>query len=126
MPTKRTHHTVKSIARAVGVLDSTLMSRFYRAGLPSPRDYVRDAGFVRAAAIVERGDMSLAAITKALHYSSNQSFGRSVRIATGMTTTQYFATYSAAELLDAFHSKYVIREKLVQLSPSGIVRLVAA
>src|SRR5258708_30942592 len=45
--------TVRALSREFGVLPSTLMSRFYRTGLPSPKRYLAGARLIRAARLFE-------------------------------------------------------------------------
>jgi AraC-like DNA-binding protein len=58
---------------------STLMSRFFRAGLPSPKMYLAMTRVVFAARFLESPTVSIADVAYRLGYSSPQSFGRHLR-----------------------------------------------
>jgi len=72
--------TVRRLSAALHVLPSTLMSRFFRAGLPAPKRYLAMARLVRAAHLFESRGFSVANVANHLDYSSPQSFGRHVRV----------------------------------------------
>src|SRR6266566_9061705 len=52
--------TVRVLARHLDVLPSTLMSRFFRAELPTPKQYLSGARLVRAARLFENPGFSVA------------------------------------------------------------------
>ena len=99
--------TAKVLADDLGVCSSTLISRFYRAGLPSPKRYIATARLAWAARLAESPALSVAAIALRLDASSPQSFGRTVRTMTGMTAAQFRATYTGARMLDRFRATLV-------------------
>jgi len=70
--------TVRQLARSLGVVPSTFMSRFFRAGLPAPKRYLACARLVRAARLFENPGLSIAHVANHLEYSSPQSFSRHV------------------------------------------------
>ena len=74
-----THATVREFSRFLEVNPSTLMSRFLRAGLPSPKQYLAHTRLLYAAAYLESAGLSIADVAYRLEYSSPQSFGRHIR-----------------------------------------------
>lgn len=81
--------TVRGLARRFGVRPSTLMSRFARAGLPSPKAYLAAVRLLHAAYLFEGGALSVADVAYRLDYSSPQSFGRHVRAMLGITASEF-------------------------------------
>src|SRR5258708_3529459 len=68
--------TIQAFARTLGLLPSTLMSRFHRGGLPSPRRYLATTRLLYAASNFEPSSASIAIVANRLGYSSPQSFVR--------------------------------------------------
>jgi len=81
--------TVRQLAARLQVRASTLMSRFQRAGLPSPKSYLAAVRLLHAAALFERRGLSVADVAYRLDFSSPQSFGRHVRSLLGITTSEF-------------------------------------
>ena len=81
--------SVRALARALEVLPTTLMSRFFRARLPTPKRYLATARLVQAARLFENSGLSIANVSDHLEYSSPQSFGRHVRTLTGLTASEF-------------------------------------
>jgi AraC-like DNA-binding protein len=81
--------TVRILARHLAVQPSTLMSRFARAALPSPKSYLAAVRLLHAAHLFEGGALSIADVAYRLEYSSPQSFGRHVRAMLGMTSSEF-------------------------------------
>jgi AraC-like DNA-binding protein len=102
------HATVRSLARSLGVLPSTLMSRFFRAGLPTPKRYLACARLVRAARLFENGGYSIARVATELEYSSPQSFGRHVRALLGLTAGEFRRRYDGEGMLHRFREELVL------------------
>jgi AraC-like DNA-binding protein len=100
-------HTVRELARRIGVLPSTLMSRFFRARLPSPKRYLAYARLLRAARLFEDPGHSVADVANALEYSSPQSFGRHVRTLLGMTAGEFRRTYDGDRMLERLMAELV-------------------
>ena len=99
--------TVRSLCRVLSVHPSTMMSRFLRAGLPSPRQYLSWARLVHAAGLLEDKGLSLADVAYRLDHSSPQSFGRHVKLLMGCTANQYRNTYDFDKTADMFLKKMV-------------------
>jgi AraC-like DNA-binding protein len=109
----------KQIAASLGVGSSTLTSRFYRAGLPSPRRYIAHARLVWAARLGETPGLSISAIAHRLDASSPQSFGRMVRALTGVTAADFRSRFDGAAMLERFRAELVepYQEKLQSFDP---------
>jgi AraC-like DNA-binding protein len=100
--------TVRTLARQLSVLPSTLMSRFFRAGLPAPKRYLALARLVRAARLFENPGLSIANVANHLDYSSPQSFGRHVRTLMGMTALDFRRRYDGEGMLHYFRERLVL------------------
>jgi AraC-like DNA-binding protein len=111
--------SAKELANRLGVLPSTLMSRFFRAALPSPKQYVAYARLVWAAYLGESPAMSIAAIANRLNASSPQSFHRTVRTTMGMSAASFRELFKGARMLESFRSRLVApyRETLRTFDP---------
>jgi AraC-like DNA-binding protein len=115
---------VRAFSHYLGVLPSTLMSRFFRARIPAPKRYLAVARLVRAARLFENPGFSVANIANHLDYSSPQSFGRHVRAVLGMTAVQFRRRYDGATMLLHFRESLVLPyadalRRLRPLSASG-------
>jgi AraC-like DNA-binding protein len=91
-----------AVARELGIVSSRLSSRFARAGLPSPKQYLALAKLVRAAFLGEAPGMTIRAISERLQVSSPQAYGRMVRQMTGMTGAEYRQAINGAAALARF------------------------
>lgn len=100
--------TVRCLATTLGVLPSTLMSRFFRAGLPTPKQYLACARLVRAARLFENTGFSIARVATQLEYSSPQSFGRHVRALLQLTAGEFRRRYDAEGMLHRFREELVL------------------
>lgn len=111
--------TVRRLARRLGILPSTLMSRFFRAGLPAPKRYLAMARLVRAAQLFENRGFSVANVANHLEYSSPQSFGRHVRALLQVTAMEFRDRYDGPAMFERFRQDLVIPniERLCRLSP---------
>ncbi|MGH7536024.1 MAG: helix-turn-helix domain-containing protein [Gemmatimonadales bacterium] len=81
--------TVTTLAQRLSIRPSTLMSRFARAGLPSPKNYLAAVRLLHAAHLFESGGLSVADVAYRLEYSSPQSFGRHLRAMLGVTALEF-------------------------------------
>lgn len=113
------HCTVRTIARELGVVPSTFMSRFVRAGLPAPKRYLALARLTRAARLFENPGLSIASVANALEYSSPQSFGRHVRTLLGVTAGDFRARFDGEAMFTRFRHELVLpyRDALRRFSP---------
>jgi AraC-like DNA-binding protein len=111
--------TVRKLARNLGILPSTLMSRFFRAGLPAPKRYLAMARLVRAAHLFENHGFSVANVANHLEYSSPQSFGRHVRTILRLTAVEFRDRYDGPGMLERFREDLVLPHApaLRRLSP---------
>ncbi len=104
----RSAGTVRSLAKALGILPSTLMSRFFRARLPAPKRYLATARLVRAARLLENPGLSIASVANHLDYSSPQSFGRHVRTMLQISAVEFRGRYDGEGMLRLFRDELVI------------------
>lgn len=81
--------TVRKLCTALQVRPSTLMSRFGRAGLPSPKSYLAAMRLLHASLMLEEAGLSVADVAYRLDYSSPQSFGRHLRALMGVSGTEF-------------------------------------
>jgi AraC-like DNA-binding protein len=111
--------TVRVLSRRLDVVPSTLMSRFFRAELPAPKQYLALARLVRAARLFENPGFSVANVSNHLDYSSPQSFGRHVRTLMHMTAVQFRDQFDGEGMLQNFRDTLVLPhlDKLRQLRP---------
>jgi len=114
--------TVRSLSFQLGVLPSTLMSRFFRAGLPAPKRYLAEARLIRAARMFENPGFSIANVANHLDYSSPQSFGRHVRTLLHITAGEFRRQYDGASMLRHFRETLVLPHlpTLRRLRPLGV------
>ncbi len=94
--------TVTALAQRLYVRPSTLMSRFARAGLPSPKNYLAAVRLLHAAFLFETAGLSVADVAYRLEYSSPQSFGRHLRAMLGVTALEFRHRYPFAVALERF------------------------
>jgi AraC-like DNA-binding protein len=81
--------TVRALARHLRITPSTLMSRFLRAELPSPKTYLAGMRLVHAAYLFRNPGLSVADVSYRLDYSSPQSFSRHLKAMLGVTAGEY-------------------------------------
>ena len=111
--------SVRRLSESLGVLPSTLMSRFFRARLPAPKRYLAMARLVRAAHLFENRGFSVANVSNHLDYSSPQSFGRHVRALLGVTALAFRERYDGEGMLDRFRADLILPylDQLRRLTP---------
>lgn len=100
--------TVQLLAVELGVIPSTLMSRFFRMRLPAPKRYLAMARLTRAARIFENPGISVANVANHLEYSSPQSFSRHVRTILDMTATDFRQRYDGEAMVHRFREDLVL------------------
>ena len=100
--------TAIGIAAELGVTPSTLASRFDRAGLPSPKEYLALAKLLRAAYLGEAPGLTIRDISERLQASSPQTYCRTVRHMTGMSAGQFRRTVNGATALERFTQSVII------------------
>jgi AraC-like DNA-binding protein len=92
--------TVRQLARRLGVLPSTFMSRFFRSDLPAPKRYLAMARLVRAARMFENSGFSVAQVANHLEYSSPQSFSRHVHTLMHCTAVAFRRRHNGESMLE--------------------------
>ena len=98
---------VRALAARVQVKPSTLMSRFARAGLPSPKTYLAAVRLLYAAQYFEGGGRSVADVAYRLDCSSPQSFGRTLRAMLGITPGEFRRRFPFPTALERFLAQLV-------------------
>lgn len=96
------HLTVRDLAKTLHLPTSTLLSRFQRAGLPSPKSYLAAIRLLHAALLLVDEGRSVADVAYRLEYSSPQSFGRHVRAMLGVTANEFRRRLPFPVALDRF------------------------
>jgi AraC-like DNA-binding protein len=111
--------TVRQLARRLGVLPSTFMSRFFRAQLPAPKVYLAMARLVRAARLFENPGLSVAQVSTQMEYSSPQSFSRHVHTLLQCTAVNFRKRYDGRAMLEHMREVYVLphRPVLMEFHP---------
>lgn len=99
--------SVRGLADELQILPSTLMSRFFRVGLPAPKRYLAMMRLCRAAYLFENGAFSIANVANHLEYSSPQSFGRHVKAMMKMTALDLRRRYTGENMLDRFETELI-------------------
>jgi len=111
--------TVRRLARHLQMRPSTLMSRFYRGGLPSPKSYLAGMRLLHAAYLLQNPGLSVSDVAYRLDYSSTQSFGRHLRAMLGVTAGEFRRRFpfdvSLARYVDLLVTPY--REALRAFHP---------
>jgi AraC-like DNA-binding protein len=90
------------------VVPSTFMSRFFRAGLPSPKRYLAAVRILYSAALFEVPGLSVSDVAYRMQFSSPQSFGRHLRSVMGTTAGEFRARYSFDVALDDFVRRLIV------------------
>ena len=99
---------IRILSKHLGVLPSTMMSRFYRAGAPAPIRYLATARLVRAARLFENTGFSIANVANHLDYSSPQSFGRHVRTLLHINAGDFRARYDGTGMFERFRGELIL------------------
>jgi AraC-like DNA-binding protein len=101
--------TVRALADRLGILPSTLMSRFQRAGLPSPKTILAATRLLLARALLENPRISVSLVTAQLGYSSTQAFGRHLRGMLGMPTSEFRGRVSFERIAHQYLDALIVR-----------------
>jgi AraC-like DNA-binding protein len=94
--------TVTRLSDQLSIRPSTLMSRFARSGLPSPKNYLAAIRLLHAAHLFEIAGLSVADVAYRLEYSSPQSFGRHLRAMLGVTALEFRRRFPFPLALERF------------------------
>ena len=104
---------VRILAARLQIKPSTMMSRFCRAGLPSPKTYLAAVRLLYAAQYFEGGGRSVADVAYRLDCSSPQSFGRSLRAMLGITPGEFRRRFPFPVALERFLSQLVAPYEMI-------------
>jgi AraC-like DNA-binding protein len=99
--------TVRGLCRQFLVPPSTLVSRFFRARLPSPKRYLARVRLLFVAGLLETRGLSIADVVYRMEYSSPQSFGRHLRALTGLTASEYRRRVPLDRALELFREDLI-------------------
>jgi AraC-like DNA-binding protein len=99
--------TVRGLCRHFLVPPSTLVSRFFRARLPSPKRYLARVRLLYVAGLLETRGLSIADVVYRMEYSSPQSFGRHLRALTGLTASEYRRRVPLDRALERFREDLI-------------------
>ena len=112
-------NTVRQLSQRLGVLPSTLTSRFYRANIPAPKRYLAYARLIRAARLFENPGLSVADVANHLDYSSPQSFGRHVRTLLHITAGEFRRSFDGERMIARYRDELILpyRAALMSLNP---------
>lgn len=103
--------TVRELSRTMGLVPSTLMSRFYRAQLPPLKRYLAVARLMFAARLFENPGVSIANVANQLDYSSPQSFSRHVRSMLKLTAVDFRLRYNGEGVLALLRNELVLAHR---------------
>jgi AraC-like DNA-binding protein len=99
---------VRTVAARFEIKPSTLMSRFARAALPSPKTSLAAIRLLYAAQFFEGGGRSIADVAYRLDCSSPQSFGRTIRAMLGITPGEFRRRFPFPTALERFLAQLVL------------------
>ena len=99
--------TVRRLAEALAITPSTFVSRFVRAGLPSPKDHLVAVRLCHAAKLFDEGELTIADVAYRLDYASPQSFGRHLRVVLGITPSEFRTRFPFCAVLQRFLDRLV-------------------
>jgi AraC-like DNA-binding protein len=100
--------TVRQFARSLGLIPTTFMSRFFRAGLPAPKKYLAMARLVRAARLLENPGYSITQVAFLLEYSSPQSFSRHITGLLACGAAEFRRRFTGEGMLEYMRTQLVV------------------
>jgi AraC-like DNA-binding protein len=100
--------SIRQIGRYMNVLPTTLVSRFYRAKLPSPKRYIDLGRLIRAARLLENTGLSVTTVARQLDYSSPQAFSRHVRCVCGVSPVKFRQLFDGEAMLQHFRKELIL------------------
>ena len=111
----------RDLAADLGLCAQTLNSRFFRAGLPSPKRYITWARLAWAAKLAEAPAVTVADVAHRLGASSTQAFSRALRLHIGLSPREFRRRFTGASLLAHYRATLVTphRERLLTFDPTG-------
>jgi len=113
--------TVGALCEGLRMVPSSLVSRFFRAGLPSPRIYLAHARLLHVAWLFRAEGLTINDVAARLDYSSSQSLGRHLKTLLGMTAGEFRRRYPFPVALRRFRERLVApyRDRLLTFHPFG-------
>jgi AraC-like DNA-binding protein len=99
--------TVRGLARHFRIHPTTLMSRFWRADLPSPKTYLAWMRLLHAAFLYLNPGLSNADVALRLDYSSPASLRRHLRVALGVTPGEFRLRFPFEVLLERYVDLFI-------------------
>ncbi|HRP07150.1 MAG TPA: helix-turn-helix transcriptional regulator [Gemmatimonadales bacterium] len=99
--------TVAVLAARFGMPTSTLVSRFVRNGLPSPKDHLVAVRLCYAARMFDEGDHTISDVSFRLGFASPQSFGRHLRAVMGITPGEFRSRFPFSLVMERFLDRLV-------------------
>lgn len=103
--------TVSALADCIGIVPSTLMSRFYRARLPTPKTLLSTTRLMLAKALLEESQVSVSAVANGLRYSSPQAFGRHVWRMLRMSAGEFRRRVTFAQIEELYVEQLIDRHR---------------
>lgn len=100
--------SVRQMAHLLNVLPPTLLSRFYRSNLPSPKEYIDIARLTRAARLLENKGLSVCRVSDRLNYSSPQAFSRHTKGVLKMSPVEFRQNFTGESMIDYFRERLVL------------------
>jgi len=123
--------TVSGLARHLELTPSALLSRFYRAQLPSPKTYLTSVRLLHAAYLFDCCDRSIPAVAYRLDYSTPKMFRRHVKAQLGACADEFRRRFPfdvvvarfIAELITPYQERLSTFHPLAKLGDQGPVLL---
>lgn len=100
--------TVRELARHVGVMPTTFMSRFFRQQLPPVKRYLAMARLVRTAHLLENPGYSITQVAFLMEFSSPQSFSRHLATTLHMGAAEFRRKHNGESMLMQFREELVV------------------
>jgi AraC-like DNA-binding protein len=100
--------SVRTLAKHLHVPPTTVMSRFFRAGLVSPKRYLAATRLLYTAQLLEMDGLSVGDVAYRLEYSSPQSLGRHLRAVVGVTAGEFRRRYPFATALEDYVNHMIV------------------
>jgi len=100
--------SVRALAAHLHVRPTTMMSRFFRARLVSPKRYLAATRLLLAAQLLEMDGLSVGDVAYRLEYSSPQSLGRHLRAVVGVTASEFRRRHRFAPALDDYVNRMIV------------------
>ncbi len=113
--------TIGALLRALKVVPNSIVSRFVRAQLPSPRTYLVHMRLLHCAWLFGSEGLGVTDVAHRLEYSSPQAFGRHVRVLLGITPLEYRRRYPFPVAVEFFRATLLTpyRVRLLTFHPFG-------